>query len=430
MKHVKSLFCILLVAVLLSGCSFHLASSVNDLISSVAPFGDNANIKDAMDAALNNGYTLKNPISGNNITSYSFCDVDNDKVDEAIVFYEPEDNLGTIKMSLLKLVDSNWNLISEIKGAGQEVYSLDFADINNDGKKEIIVCWNNMSNSTNHTFNIYSLSNKKLKKLVNDDKVINNYFIADFNNDKKSDLILFEINSGNYSTAKAELYSVSNKDYHLLGETKLDNRVSSYTNIHTETAEGDTRLYVDAINSNGNSMLTEIIYWSDAYGTIISPFYSYNSGVTSGTRRNCLVKSSDINDDKKIEIPTDYNKIKVSKDLKLIDWKIYKNTILMHKNYSVFVSDDNYNVIIPDKYIKKLSFDYSKENKELIVKDKNKKSIVFSVKPILKVVYDKEEYKDYEVIKEHSGYYYLAKCENNKDIKITYDDLKQYIKTN
>ena len=76
MKYIKSLLCIILVAVLLSGCSFRLASSVNDLISAISPFGDNADIKLAMDNYLGNGYTHKNPTSGDYITSYNFYDLD------------------------------------------------------------------------------------------------------------------------------------------------------------------------------------------------------------------------------------------------------------------------------------------------------------------------------------------------------------------
>lgn len=427
MKKIKPLICILLVVVLLSGCSFQLASSTNDLISSLSPFGDNAKIKESLDSFLKDGYTLKNPTSGKYITSYSFFDLDNDKQDEAIVFYEPNNKLGSVKMSCLKLENEKWKVIDEIKGEGEDVYSLDFADVDNDGLIEILVCWNTISNSTNHTFNIYKISDK-ITKAVEDNKTINNYFVTDVNGDNKNEIVLFEIQSGNYSSAKAELVSVSNNKYRLLGETKLDSRVSTYTNISLENAEGYSRIYVDALNSNGDSMLTEIIYWSDSYGTIISPFYSYSSGTTSGTRRNCLVKSCDINGDENIEIPTDYKKN--IKDLKFIDWKIYKNTILMHKNYSIFVQEDNYNVIIPDSYIDLIKANYDADNKELVVQDKETKTNVFSIKPVLKVVYDKEPIEGYQIILENSGYYYLAKCEDNQNIKITIDDLKQFIKTN
>lgn len=432
MKKLKSLICIILVAVLLSGCSFHLASSVNDLISAVPPFGDNAKVKDALDKYLTNDYSLKNPAVGKHITSFSFCDLNNDKVDEAVVFYQTSASLGKIKMAVLQVTDEKWNVLTEIDGEGEDIYRLDFCDINNDGKNEILTSWNTISNSTNHTFNIYHLSKDKneIKKIIDEDKTINNYLTIDFDNDDKLELILFQITSGNYSASKAELYRIDNNKYRLLGETKLDSRVSSYVNINTEVVDGEIRIYADALNSNGESMLTEIIYWSDTYDTIVSPFYSYSTGITSGTRRDCLVKSVDINDDKLIEIPTDSNIKSRQKELKFLDWKAYKNTILLHRNYTIFVKEDNYNLIIPDEYISKINAKYNNSTKELSIIEADTKSSVLTIKPILKVVYDNEPIEGYEIILEESGYYYLAKLENNKNIKFTKDDLKKYIKTN
>ena len=72
MKYIKSLICILLVAVMFSGCSFKIASSVYDLISPVAPFGDNADIQSAMDTYVKNGYNLKTPTGGKYKSSYLY----------------------------------------------------------------------------------------------------------------------------------------------------------------------------------------------------------------------------------------------------------------------------------------------------------------------------------------------------------------------
>lgn len=433
MKHFKSLFCIILVAVLLSGCSFSLASSVNDLISSVSPFGDNADVKKAMDDFVPNGYSLKNPSAGEYITSYNFYDIDNDDKDEAVVFYETNDMLGVIKMTVLKSINEKWNVVGEIEGKGEDVYSLDFSDVNNDGKTELLVCWNTISNSTNHTLNVYTLTSNKnevaIKQLINEEKVINNYTIVDFDENGKNELLLFNINSGSKSSAKAELYSLNQNRYHLLGETKLDSHISSYVNISSEKAEGDVRIYADALNSNGESMLTEIIYWSNTYDTIVSPFYSYSSGITSGTRRNCILNSADINGDGLIEIPVDKSLKGLPKQVVAVDWKIFKNTVMLHKEYSLYVKNDSYNVIIPDKYFGKISVSYKEENKQLVVTEKSSKKQVFSIMPVLKVLYDKDQYHGYTVIKEDSGYYYLAKCNDNKNIKITIDDLKKSIKT-
>lgn len=422
----------MLIVALFSGCSFRLASSVNDLISAVAPFGENADVKSALDSFLSNGYSLKNPSSGEYITSYNFYDLDGDEKEEAVAFYEPNDNLGTIRMAIIKEYSGKWEVVSDISGYGDDAYRLDFADLNNDGKDEIIVCWNNISNSNSHLFVVYNLKfeDKKFEvKQINKDEIyLNNYVIVDFNQTGNNDILMFEINSGTKTSAKAELYSLNDNNLRLKGETKLDSRVISYRNINVEKAEGDIRVYADAIGSNGNSIRTEVIYWSNMYDSIVSPFYSYSTGRTSGTSRGCLVNSCDINEDERIEIPTDTTVKGLPKNIKPLNWKIYNKTILVHTNYSLYVKDDNYNVIIPDKYFKNISATYNKKTREMTVINKKTKTAVFSIMPVLKAVYDEKSYQGYSIILDKSGYYYLAKTSNDKDIKISIDELKQYIK--
>ncbi|WP_294835297.1 VCBS repeat-containing protein [uncultured Eubacterium sp.] len=432
MKYIKVFLCVVLIVALFSGCSFRLASSVNDLISAVAPFGENADVKSALDSFLSNGYSLKNPSSGEYITSYNFYDLDGDEKEEAVAFYEPNDNLGTIRMAIIKEYSGKWEVVSDISGYGDDAYRLDFADLNNDGKDEIIVCWNNISNSNSHLFVVYNLKfeDKKFEvKQINKDEIyLNNYVIVDFNQTGNNDILMFEINSGTKTSAKAELYSLNDNNLRLKGETKLDSRVISYRNINVEKAEGDIRVYADAIGSNGNSIRTEVIYWSNMYDSIVSPFYSYSTGRTSGTSRGCLVNSCDINEDERIEIPTDTTVKGLPKNIKPLNWKIYNKTILVHTNYSLYVKDDNYNVIIPDKYFKNISAAYNKRTREMTVINKKTKTAVFSVMPVLKAVYDEKSYQGYSIILDKSGYYYLAKTSNDKDIKISIDELKQYIK--
>lgn len=432
MKYIKVLLCVVLIIAVFSGCSFRLASSVNDLISAVAPFGDNADVKSALDSFMTNGYSLKNPSSGEYITSYNFYDLDGDDKEEAVAFYEPNDNLGTIRMAVIKEYSGKWEVVSDIAGYGDDAYRLDFADVNNDGKDEIIVCWNTISNSNSHSFIVYNLKfeDKKFEvKRINTDEIyLNNYVVVDFNQSGDNEILMFEINSGTKTSAKAELYSLTDNNLVLRGETKLDSRVISYRNINVENAEGDVRVYADAIGSNGDSIRTEVIYWSNMYGSIVSPFYSYSTGRTSGTSRGCLVNSCDINDDERIEIPTDTSLKGLPKNIKPLNWKIYNKTVLTHTDYSLYVKDDNYNIIIPDKYFKNITASYNKETREMTVLNKKTKNVAFSVMPVLKAVYDEKNYEGYNIILDKSGYYYLAKSGNDEQIKFTVDDLKQYIK--
>lgn len=429
MKYIKALLCVLIIGAMLSGCSFHLASSVNDLISPLSPFGDNADVQSAMNQYVSNGYSLKNPSGGQFMTSYSFYDIDGDKVEEAVTFYEPKDNLGDIEMAILKNDGSSWSVVENIKGIGNNVYSVDFKDVNGDGSIEIVVCWDVINNSSNHILTVYKIESKDSKiKLsqIGEQVTVNNYIFFDYDNDGLDELLLLEISTGSYTSAMAELYTLRNNSFKYLGETKLDSHITSYTSMKIEHAENDTRVYVDATGSDGSSMLTEIIYWSDTYDTIISPFYSYSTGRTKGTSRRAMIECMDINGDDLLEIPLDDGK-KMPKNVNAINWKIYKNTTLQHRAYSLLV-DNSYLVNIPDKSFKDIGVKYDNDKKEMTVFNKNTDKSIFTIKAILKVAYDKNNESDYQVVMDDSGYYYLAKLGDDKDIKITIDYLKKNIK--
>jgi hypothetical protein len=409
-----------------------MASSIDDLISPVSPFGDNTDIQSAMDSYAKNGYSLKTPNDGDYISSYNFYDIDADGEDEAFAFYEPSDNLGTIDMAVIKKIDDKWQVIDNIKGDGKDIHSIAFNDVNGDNQEDILICWDVISNSSNHELSVYQYKQKddtiKLSK-IDDSITVNNYICVDIDNDSVDELLLFEINTGTSSSVKAELYSLKKNSFKLLGETKLDSHITSYTKLQIENAENDVRVYADAIGSDGASMLTEIIYWSNGYNTIISPFYSYSTGKTKETSRSAMISSRDINDDGLIEIPTDKSFKKLPSAVSVVDWNIYKNTTLIHTDYSILVKDDGYFVIIPDEYIDKISIKYDEDSRLMTVINKSNKKEVFQIMPVLKATYDEKDFDGYTTILEDSGYYYLAKCSDNEDIKITIDILKANIKS-
>ncbi len=430
MKYFKILICVVLVCFLFTGCNFRISSSIDDLISPLSPFGDNADIKKALDDYAKGGYSLKIPGAGKYITSYTFFDIDGDGEEEAITFYEPSDNLGTINMCVIKKTGDEWKVVQNIEGEGREVHSLDFADISGDGVNELFVSWDAISNSTNHILSVYSCNKEKSKvKKLGESININNFIIVDMIDDNVNELLLFELSSGSVASARAELYTLRDNSLLRLGETKLDSHITSYDSLKTEQADGKSRVYADAVCSDGESMLTEIIYWSDTYDTIVSPFYSYSTGITSDTSRRAMLYCLDINGDSKIEIPSDYSINKLPKQVKAVDWNVYKNSTLIHSAYSLFAENDMYVVSVPDKLIDKISVAYNMDTHEMSVINKETNSAVYSVMPVLKATYSEDKYPEYKQIMEASGYCYLARLGNDNGISVSLDELKSNIKS-
>ncbi|MDE5605023.1 MAG: VCBS repeat-containing protein [Eubacterium sp.] len=432
MKFLKALVPVLILALLLSGCSLRLFSTAEELIYPISPSGDNENVQKAIDSYVKNGYSLKTPVGGKFKTSYIFFDVDKDGEEEVITFYEPSSNPDTVNMAVIDKSKSEWKVVCNIEGEGSNIYSIDFKDLNGDGTLEFIVLWDAFSTSSSHYLSVYGNDNENGISLYRIGKpmIMNDYIAADVNGNGLDELLVFTVDSGDSISAKAVLYSFKNKTPKSLGSTKLDGHISSYKNIVSQVKDGKAYVYADAIKSNGSQMLTEIVMWSDYYDTIISPFYSYSTGITKETTRRLKLSSQYIKGKDHIGIPMNADKKGVPSQVEAVDWNYYSNSILKHLCYSVAVEKDNYQIVIPDKYFDDIKISYDAENSSLTIRDKHKKES-FIIVALLKSLYEdnEEQYSDYAEIMNNSGYIYLAACSNDSDIKFSIDDLKSMIKS-
>lgn len=433
MKFLKIFIPLLIIGFLFSGCSFRIASSVDDLISPISPSGENENVQNALNSFCKDGFSLKTPAGGAHTTAYTFFDYDNDGADEAVVFYESSSSLGSINMALIDKNNDSWSVVCNVEGDGADIYSIDFRDLDGDEVLEFIVLWDAISNSSNHLMTVYrqTKSENEMKLIKAENTVtMNDYIVTDVDDDSKNELVVFSIQSGDSMSANAVLYYYSADSLKSLGNTKLDGHINSYKSIKAEKFNDMVYIYADAVKSNGTEMLTEIIHWSDYYDTIVSPFYSYTTGVTKRTTRSAMMSSRDINGDDKIEIPLDAE-ISVPGGVTAVNWKRYENTVLEHVAYSIAVEKDDYQIVIPDDAFEKITVQYDASQSLLTVTDEND-NLVFNVLTVLKSQYTDNSVNytasGYSVISEEVGYVYLTAVGSESDIIISSEDLKGLIK--
>lgn len=432
MKWIKIIAVIVLVALVLSGCSFRLASSVDELISPVSPQGDDADVQNALSSFVSGGYSLKTPSAGNFTTAYSFFDVDGDSVEEAVVFYETEKTPGKCSMAVIDKVNGSWTVVYNINSEYSDVYSLSFSDLTGDGINEFVVLWDVISNSVNHVLYVYSQNIKDKYSLtqLGSELTVNNCITVDMDLDTVNEMLAFTIESGDSVSSTATLYEYSESGRETLGRTKLDGHISYYSDIQYNVEDDRVYIYADAVKSDGTQMLTEVIYWSDYYDTIISPFYSYSNGTTSLTVRSSMINCADVDDDGIIEIPTDLNMQEIPSDVMAVKWNKYNDSVLVTSCYSLVVQKDEYQLIIPDKYIDDIKVLYSPESSLLTVTD-SKDNSLFSVMCVLKAHYNPSSsaFKGYSEIDESSGYVYLTRVDESGNTDFSVQSVKSMIRT-
>ena len=430
MKNLRIPALLLCLCILLSGCSFRL-DSIDDLISPVALSGDNADVQQAVDEYCKSGYSLKIPSGGDYTTSFIFYDLNNDGINEAVAFYEPSDSVGTVNMAVISKSSDGWQVVDNIKGGGSDIICVDFCDVNNDSLPEILVCWSIISKSSNYNLCVYrqadsdgGISLSKLTPSVTAEKFV----CTDLNEDGVNEVLVFCLGSAS-SSPKAELYSFKENSGRLIGETKLDSSIISYSSITAGKTDQGASVFVDALKTDGQSMVTELIYWSDYYNSIVSPFYSYDTGKTADTTRKNLIRSRDIDNDKTTEIPLNVAKKNLPKEIGAENWMYYKNTVLNHKCYSFSCAKDKYILVVKDSEFKKLTVKYDGNDRQLTAYTNRGKQECFKIKTVISAGYDPSEYAGYTQIFSNGGFIYLASVNSKSDLAISIDDLKSMIKS-
>lgn len=435
MKKINAFVILLCIVLLFSGCgNFRMAASIDDLISPISPSGDNAGVQNAVDEYCKGGYSIKIPASGNYTTSFILKDLDNDGTNEAVAFYEPSNKMGTVCMAVLKKNEEKWSVYGNIESDATDVNSVDFCDLNNDGLEEIIVCWSVVSKSAGFKLNVYRQaedgSGAVNMKSVSDAVTASDFICVDMDGDGTEELMIFA-NGVSSEYPKAELYSYMNNKKKLLGRTKLDSTITSFENIVCAETDEGMSVYADAVRSDGSSMVTEFIYWSDYYNSIVSPFYSYSTSRTTETSRNSMITCRDIDGDGVVEIPADVSGGKLPSGTEAQKWMVYANTVLETKCYSFSCKRDGFIIVLPGKYFKKLTVEYDSDLRLFKVLNKADGSTAFEILTVVKTSYNEtdEKYSGYEKLYDDSGFVYLAQVNPKSDIKIGTDELRDMIKT-
>lgn len=343
MKKIRSVTALIIVISLLfslSGCSFRF-SSFDSLLRPPRFSGDNQELHDAFVKSVGSNYVLSMPENGEYRSAFITSDLDSDGDEDALVFYSLKEKPDSVKFRFFKHDDEKKWLSSEAyDGSGSAVDAVMFSDLNFDGVPEIIIGWN--SGKANKIFSVYSAAKGNLR-------FIKSYpytylSLIDVTGDDKEDIFTLTVDSSNPEqlAGYARLYSFNSGTYSLdiLGETRVDGNISSYSSVNTETVSGTKLTYVEAIKGQ-NESLTELIYWDDDEKKLVSPFFDSDTQTTTLSWRNINISSMDIDSDGFLEIPFSVEmKGSTSLDSAAVDGNI------------VYTEDDKTNLMYFIKWVK------------------------------------------------------------------------------
>ncbi|MBO5934776.1 MAG: VCBS repeat-containing protein [Clostridia bacterium] len=312
-KRTVSVFAILIAFVIfLSGCEALTLNSPENLVRPPKLSGEDGKLQEAFEKAVSEKgeYILKYPSAGEYRSAYIRYDCDNDGNDEAFVFYSLKTEEMLVHMYMLDYAGDEWIPVSDTPGEGNDVYSIEFCDLNSDGIDEIFVGWSSIDSKANKKLSVFC-SQKNSQELNYNILAIESYtamYITDLDYDSEKEILLALINSTSDTyTTEARLLKMSESDnsgYQIsaVGQVSLFSGTTSIMSITAGRADGTRYLYVDEVA--GDAYLTEMLYWDRENNTLASAItFDVISVASSPTSRSLPLLCRNIDRDDEIEIP-------------------------------------------------------------------------------------------------------------------------------
>ena len=397
--------------------------------------GENLSIQLAFEEKVGTDYVLKQPVSGNHRNAYNLIDLTGDKNDEVIIFYSKSDNLSIVRMNVLDNVDGQWKSIADFQSAHSDIQEIEFADLNGDGNKEIVVGWTAFQNSYSKLMSVYEVSSDnqsaRIYPVYGDN--YSKFSIIDINCDGKNDILTVKYAKAGSSVEYIASYlSYEDKNIKEKSSFVLDKSLNSVAAINCDYIKDNTqaRIFIDGYK-NDSGMLTDCFVWNEAENKFERYLVKGNT-VPSITSRTTTVFCKDIYSDGSIEIPIEDYLPNISDSenqtnnlgTSLITWLwigseeselVYSNIILSQYGYSfIFNRHMLGNVSVENNPSKnELTFWSIKHNDDIAVKDKKLFSIMTLTDFDLETIGEISFY--YSLIGQSKDKYYFCRIYDGAD---------------
>ena len=252
-----------------------------------------------LSAIQESGAEYAAPVSGSNIQPVQMMDLDGDGREEALAFFRQSDGEKPLKIHIFTADDDNsYRQAAVIEGSGLAIYSVDYSDIDGDGRMEIIVGWRVSMDL--QALAVYSLEPDGARELMRTNYV--KYAVADLNKDGKRELTVLRANQDGEGVA--DCYVSKNGALTLrssvlvsmtMAELSQQGRVKSGV-----LQDGTPALFVTGVEESA-WMVTDILTVKN--GELVNILLSDVTGVSSEIAPFSSLYPEDINGDGITEVP-------------------------------------------------------------------------------------------------------------------------------
>lgn len=215
----KKLLIILVVCLLLSGCS-ETVSMENLLMPPKMSAEQNEIYRELINSA-GQDVKLKYPKSGEYRSAFVVRDIDNDPGNEAMVFYESKNVQSGESALRLKFLDQSggkWQAVYDLACPGSEVENISFVNMSASNRIDILICYT-MLGKTEKVFSVLNYADKIPVELYSAPYSI--LEVTDLNADGEDELIVVNTDKAN-QTASVSMLKNTDEGFKRLSETELN----------------------------------------------------------------------------------------------------------------------------------------------------------------------------------------------------------------
>lgn len=349
------LLCGALAALTLTGCSFGLFKTAEELYvrpqlpeeyraleDTISEVKENLNAEDAA------------PLSGSNASAIQLLDLDGDGGEEsAAAFFRTNaaDDPLPLKIYFFRKTSSgSYNVSYVLEGEGNNIYSIAYEDLDGDGRKEVVVSWQLTAQA--NVLSVYGLGSAGAAELI---RVTYNesYSLSDLDGDGSREILVVQRDSSGESPGHVDHYTVQEGLLTLSSSANLSGNITDVVAVRNGHLAGQVPAFYVTSECEGGQ-ITDIFTLKE--GGLTNITLNPESKMSQETLRDyTAVGVTDINQDGVPEIPVALVLPNVSKEstatYRVIYWRQFdpegKATVVCTTYHNV---TDGWYLVLPSAW--------------------------------------------------------------------------------
>ena len=409
---------------LFTGC-VPITLSVEDLMRPPKLSESQRQVYDALMSALGtsaSNVSLRYPRSGDNRSAFTFFDLDDDGVEEALVFYSLADAEDELYINVMEQGETGWYSVYDTPGAGSGVESVEFVPVSGSDGWDVLIGWTADQNGVGQ-LTVMNYQENRLESLFQ--SRYSRYTYTDLNNDGLQELLLVTMSSSG-GKPFATLVTQKGDGIKAVSNLPLNVNMTSFGQLHAGwVGESSQGLIVDGYE--GQNFTSEIFVINN--NLFVLPFAEDSDFYKDVSRRQGIVYSRDVDDDGVIELPM--------QDVAPGKTGLYLTTYCRMDDgmeavpvRTAFVNDsEGYIFYLPDQWVGQVTVSQSKTG-ETVFKEYDAETEQGGKELLHIKVYSEKDYQDkfdiqnYRKIGQRGNFMYYASIGTGAELSITFDELE------